>query len=648
MAGPTADEKALIHSYEPVLFFAPGERLFPSDVKRYVERCALYKATLPADPTWQEPPELAADTIVVTTSEAVAGTSFLGDPTFLKEPGTEEFFLSLFGWRESDAPSAPDAYANVEAIVQAYEHGILKDSRFWYHAEFFTTDRLKALFDIARSDTGLDFATLLKPRTEGAAPVFKNPALICYYLFFPAHEEGLPDCNSVPEAQLFANYAGDWGCVAVLIDRPTATRPYEPRFIGLTGRNIGLVKTPKDKTEVRVGMRVLLWQAVKVEGGAHPRVLVAKGTHALYLDGEAVGPVTPFTPDDLTRNACGVSPPPVFAPLIPAWTAGEFFEGLGRIVLKMVAGAVLGHRLFPWAGGIAGGLGLLAGAIWGIAEAVPPSPPTPVSPPAPPSPGPITDTVPTPGATGARVIHPPGAVPAGIDANTAVAWPSQGRTAGGRSYDIYVDRQATVLWADNAKDVGFRGRWGVRVHDDDQRRSGMFFPRFWQMFLVALVKSNPPGAGLVQVPIDRNEGIAIGNATGNGGLAAAYDGDFEKTLDKSPTGVSPLGVFIGKRFPTKRLFSGIGIRLSSDFGFRGDLGVQRTCTVFGRSDLDPATPTDGTQLLTFTVTDTKGLDKTFVSGFDITTKYDRVWVTLDNPAGDRISVFTQVVWYETI
>ena len=65
-------------------------------------------------------------------------------------------------------------------------------------------------------------------------------------------------------------------------------------------------------------------------------------------------------------------------------------------------------------------------------------------------------------------------------------------------------------------------------------------------------------------------------------------------------------------------------------------------------DVDPATPTDGTPLFTFTVTDTKGLDKLFKSGFDTSIKYDRVWVTLENPAGDGVAVFTQVVWWETI
>jgi hypothetical protein len=150
----------------------------------------------------------------------------------------------------------------------------------------------------------------------------------------------------------------------------------------------------------------------------------------------------------------------------------------------------------------------------------------------------------------------------------------------------------------------------------------------------------------VQVPIKRTEGIAIGNATNSGGLPAGYDGDFEKTWDKSPTGDSPLGVFIGKGFTSERLLSGVRIRLSSDLGFHGDLGVERDCTVFGKSNADPTNPTDGTVLVTFKVADKKGLE--LFTGFATNIMYDRVWVTLDNPAGDGISVFTQVVWYETI
>jgi hypothetical protein len=39
----------LIRAFEPILFFADGERFFPSDCKRYLERCALWNAIDPFD-----------------------------------------------------------------------------------------------------------------------------------------------------------------------------------------------------------------------------------------------------------------------------------------------------------------------------------------------------------------------------------------------------------------------------------------------------------------------------------------------------------------------------------------------------------------------------------------------------------------------
>ena len=53
MPPPTADQLQLIRDFEPVLFFfggnatVPEERFFPCDAKRYLERCALWKATTP-------------------------------------------------------------------------------------------------------------------------------------------------------------------------------------------------------------------------------------------------------------------------------------------------------------------------------------------------------------------------------------------------------------------------------------------------------------------------------------------------------------------------------------------------------------------------------------------------------------------------
>ena len=43
------DFNDVIRAFEPILYFAQGERFFPSDCKRYLERCALWNAVAPFD-----------------------------------------------------------------------------------------------------------------------------------------------------------------------------------------------------------------------------------------------------------------------------------------------------------------------------------------------------------------------------------------------------------------------------------------------------------------------------------------------------------------------------------------------------------------------------------------------------------------------
>ena len=47
MPPPSPAQLQLIRDYEPILFFHPEERFFPSDAKRYLEKCALWKASAP-------------------------------------------------------------------------------------------------------------------------------------------------------------------------------------------------------------------------------------------------------------------------------------------------------------------------------------------------------------------------------------------------------------------------------------------------------------------------------------------------------------------------------------------------------------------------------------------------------------------------
>jgi hypothetical protein len=48
-SGPATDAETLARQFEPVLFFSANEQFFPADAKRYVARCALWRAQAPFD-----------------------------------------------------------------------------------------------------------------------------------------------------------------------------------------------------------------------------------------------------------------------------------------------------------------------------------------------------------------------------------------------------------------------------------------------------------------------------------------------------------------------------------------------------------------------------------------------------------------------
>jgi hypothetical protein len=178
MPPPTPEQFQLIKDFEPVLFFHGGdatvaeERFFPSDAKRYLESCALWKASTPfltlAD--WGNTP-------VVQQGEGLSalpneGNVFLGKglPSgpfeFLETPPDKECFLDLTGW---EAPGSPfpsaNRYANLNRIAELYGDSgdpALKGSKFWYHAEVFDVDRLRRLFNSAleSGDTIIHFTDL--------------------------------------------------------------------------------------------------------------------------------------------------------------------------------------------------------------------------------------------------------------------------------------------------------------------------------------------------------------------------------------------------------------------------------------------------------------------------------------------------------
>ncbi|MBR0704578.1 hypothetical protein JQ599_32065 [Bradyrhizobium diazoefficiens] len=534
MTAPTPEQIQLIRDYEPALNFvgkrgdANAERFYPSDAKRYLEKCALSRAKAPyatrAD--WGAP-VIAANTLGAVAGEAdtfLGAQDASGAPLYLTTPAGEEFFLEMSGWKSIDH------YADLDRLAARYRNEAeLRASQFWYHAEFFDASRIRRLFkeDIT---SGVDFNPLFAPQPNKPA-VITDPALICYYLFYPGHDESLGGCIDSDTGLLFekareyGSFAGEWSCIALLLDRASVGVAYAPKYVGLTNRNIGLIKV--GDREVRTGMRIVDWSSVPIYEGTHPRFSVAKGTHGLYLLNETIPPVEPLTSDDIFGAFCGnatpiATYPPDFGP----------DPNTGFLPFaKMAAGSGIGMKI----GGLVGaGIGAVAGIVSGIAEiasshtsdggvALPP---------------PIVEPKQDDVSANDFVVHPKGKRPAGVDGSPSSAqeWNSDSVTleVGGhsRQYDFIVDRETQVLWGEDPDALGYTGRWGPFVLEDpDTRRAGMKFPKFWQMFFDAIVRSDPPAKVIVldestswTVPADWNNSNNSIELIGGGGGGAAGDG----------------------------------------------------------------------------------------------------------------------------
>jgi hypothetical protein len=145
-----------------------------------------------------------------------------------------------------------------------------------------------------------------------------------------------------------------------------------------------------------------------------------------------------------------------------------------------------------WASGLLLGLpGAIAGFIWMLSEQEEPPPYYRVSPDPVPS-VPQHDNAPEEGDFG-FVVHPEGVIPTGPSRNKI--WPTTESTPiNGRTYSLLVERldpNEPTIWLPGAADKpGYQGRWGPRVTANPyNRRAGMRFPEFWEMFFTALAKA---------------------------------------------------------------------------------------------------------------------------------------------------------------
>jgi hypothetical protein len=512
------DPADLIRRFEPVLYFHQGERFFPSDAKRYMEHSALWNVQSTvrdnksfwggtSSRTLPHFPEIARNQIAAVAEE-------LGDPSEsrvylgsinLDETAELEHFLEPAGWSGSGSQvnaSTDNLYANFNTLWANYEFDDeISAGRFWYHAELFTSDRLQAV---------------LRGRPKIVSDFFgnlNNPLLLCYNLLFPAHEEPLEGCGDCEFQRSWASFAGEWACVAVLLQGDGNQINYKPTHVGLTSRNAGAVQFLGQET--RIGMRIfpidLLKKITRTRGndpqgqprpdGEHVLLFVSKGTHGLYDSGEAQA-VPAFSPADTMGDTCGAYETVTAENDDEAAHDASLDRRHTVVIYKTVIGAldslatsIVGSGFNPLAAawGALGGvsLGLIEGALAyggmekfaGIQDPLQSAPSQFDHPPA------VSEI--------RVVIGPPGVSIPDAPAEFLQTWPRFGTDEnvlstkiGDRQYSLFVgtaaDLSSRPVWLPSGP-ISYQGRWGNRVqHDPFNRRVGMNFPDFAGMFFDGL------------------------------------------------------------------------------------------------------------------------------------------------------------------
>lgn len=513
MPDPTVTA-ALAKQFEPILLFHQQEVFLPIDPKWYLEHCALWRASPKFDDKnkWGEPPftilvprlpQILKHQIAALANEASGSVSWLGNPgsdfgvgpvSMTESTPSEEHFLEFAGWEPVVAPpkEVTATSNNSHAALNPTEYNApLKDSRQWYYVEYLDNQALLQFTGNPNINVnGLDLSKSIVNN-----PDLNKPGVLLFHFLYPLHQEALEGCQDAGEGALFGTYAGEWACIALLIDSTNA-----PVFIGLTSRNVGDPAAVVGAEDQRVGMTIFDWKQVdrvKSDGNAqHPKIFVSLGTHGSYLK---PGPhtVTPFTPSgiDPSRQSCGqveALDDAISAEVIgiPA-TKGADAQPIITIAKALAAGAaglVVAGPLGGLAGVVAGALGWagIEGAFgtFGSPQGPPLSPTQP------------TDQTGSPDF--GVIIRPDGLpLPEESMAKTVIDWAIAPYTSGGRSYDFVVDRTTQVWWVPrpaprpNSSDLpggaGFNGRWGPRVtNDSNTRRAGMKCPDFLVMFLEAI------------------------------------------------------------------------------------------------------------------------------------------------------------------
>lgn len=141
-------------------------------------------------------------------------------------------------------------------------------------------------------------------------------------------------------------------------------------------------------------------------------------------------------------------------------------------------------------------------------------------------------------------------------------------------------------------------------------------------------------------------GTNIGDMTGNGGLAACFDGTTNKPNSTSASKSAATLSYVGKNYSASpKKIAQAQTYGSNESGYVGTANPSVTIKLWGKNGSAPANASDGTELGTVTFTDTNNLtnDPRTITSSDTTTSYDYVWVSITGN-GTNATLCAQVIF----
>jgi hypothetical protein len=131
--------------------------------------------------------------------------------------------------------------------------------------------------------------------------------------------------------------------------------------------------------------------------------------------------------------------------------------------------------------------------------------------------------------------------------------------------------------------------------------------------------------------IDLSGGTNIGDLTGGGGLAAAFNGNTNQAIAASASNSGTANRYIGKTLATAAPITRAMVYGGNDTGFIQTLNSNVTIALYGKTGSAPSSSTNGTLLgqVSFVDTANESAGREIVST-DIDTVWDHVWVRIVN------------------